>query len=202
MHAEAPLAKPSALNPFVQLPSAAEANPWLSLPEVSTTALSRKRNQAQVSKDSDAASKAVARTTKAKARTEDARLAERDEAELAINLASTLGAGAVRDDDSPAFDMRPSRKSRKKTVEPRSSGKEPLQPAADDCDSNPTVAKPAISDDVEDEEDDDDEPKQVARGGRVAFEQRELVARAFANDDVVAVGASHSCDLPLCMRVF
>ena len=134
------------------------ANPWLNLGDSSKSSnkLSKKQNLASVSKSSNAESKALNKVSRHRARGDDARKAEQEDATLEIDLNARLGA------------------------QRKSNGKKAQVPSA----------QAAASDDSElDSDAEADEiivRGQGRKGGKAALQQKELIAEAFAGDDVAA----------------
>ncbi|GAA5851356.1 hypothetical protein JCM3766R1_007011 [Sporobolomyces carnicolor] len=138
-----------------------EENPWLALADQGEGAkLSRKNNKASFGKDSlSVAEKVADKASRARSKQSDARQAERDDAEVELDLSAGLVATG-------------SKKKREKA--PQVGG---------------TVARPAEAMEAEADDSDvqsDDEIDAQRGKGPTAFKQRELVKEAFANDDVVA----------------
>ncbi|GAA5887298.1 hypothetical protein JCM16303_006580 [Sporobolomyces ruberrimus] len=154
-------ARPSLSNPGLSTTGEAETNPWLALADQGeTNKLSRKNNKASFGKDSlSAAEKIADKAARTRSKQTGARQAERDDAEVELDL----NAGLVNSG---------SKKKREKA--PQVGG---------------AVARPAeaMEEDVDDSDAQSDAEIDAQRGkGPTAFRQRELVKEAFANDDVVA----------------
>ncbi|GAA6063640.1 hypothetical protein JCM10212_002601 [Sporobolomyces blumeae] len=139
----------------------ADANPWLALADDPHSArLSRKSNKASFGKDSlSAAEKVAGKAQRAKSKQTDARQAERDDAEVELDLSAGLVASGSK---------------KKREQAPQVGG---------------AVARPAerMEEEAADSDVQSDDEIEAQRGrGPTAFKQRELVKEAFANDDVVA----------------
>ncbi|GAA5938943.1 uncharacterized protein JCM15063_004371 [Sporobolomyces koalae] len=139
----------------------AEENPWLALADQGDVGkLSRKNNKASFGKDSlSAAEKVADKAARARSKQTDARQAERDDAEVELDLSAGL--------------VQTGAKSKR--------GKAPQVGGA--------VARPAeaMEEEADDSDVQSDAEIDAQRGkGPTAFKQRALVKEAFANDDVVA----------------
>ncbi|GAA5901051.1 uncharacterized protein JCM6883_004734 [Sporobolomyces salmoneus] len=153
-------ARPSLSNPGSSKTNE-EENPWLALADQGDGAkLSRKNNKASFGKDSlSVAEKVADKAARARSKQTDSRQAERDDAEVELDLSAGLVSSG-------------SKKKREKA--PQVGG---------------AVARPAESMEAEADDSDaqsDDEINAQRGKGPTAFKQRELVKEAFANDDVVA----------------
>lgn len=144
-----------------------EENPWLVEDSQATGKVSRKMNKATVGKDSREAARSAAKVDRHKSKLADAREAEADDAQVEIDPEVVL-AGA----------------------------KAPLPPqlnaptAVAKRSAKASVAAGNADEDENSSDEDDEEQHEAQRGrGPAAFKQRELVAKAFAGDDVVAVRA-------------
>lgn len=145
--------------------------------------VSRKMNKATVGQDSRAAARVAAKADRHRARQTDARAADADDAHVEIDPTAVLSAG-----QTPAAPQ---------LVGP------PLSSARAHAGKNKKSAASARSTLVEagaDSSDEEDNQAQIdAQRGRgpAAFQQRELVAQAFAGDNVVAVrGLFLASELP------
>jgi U3 small nucleolar RNA-associated protein 14 len=180
-------AETASFNPFAKLSSMRPAqdddtpgteetgaNPWLAIGDPSASLkISRKNDGAEASSSSNRdvlASKAAAKASKQLSKGADARKAAKEDAEVVVDLDNVLGGGGGE----------------KKRRKPRSKKKGgALDAAAAGAKEREAKAAEESSD-----EEAGDEPVRVP----VAFNQRDLVARAFANDNVVAVSI---CPLPI-----
>lgn len=144
-----------------------ESNPWMTVQEDgSGSRLSRKSNKATFGKDARDATRVADKTARHKAKQMDAREAELNDAQVDLDPTSMLASTSTKRRDVPQIGTAPV----------AANGK--------------AVARPAPQDDSEDGsgDEDDDEAIDAQRGkGPAAFKQRELVAKAFAGDNVVAV---------------
>ncbi|KAL8278691.1 hypothetical protein RQP46_008983 [Phenoliferia psychrophenolica] len=144
---------------------AAEENPWLALDASSSTGkVSRKMNKATTGKDSRDASRSAAKVDRHKSKLGDAREAEKDDAQVEIDPDVVLA--RAKAPQAPQLTT-----SAVMTV--AKAGKAS------------TVATGGEDDDSSDEDGEEQHDAQRGRGP-AAFKQRELVAKAFAGDDVVA----------------
>ncbi|KDN43775.1 Utp14-domain-containing protein [Tilletiaria anomala UBC 951] len=174
----------------------ANANPWLSMltgagsvaSSSSHSKLSKKRNEATVGKMSSAESKSANKLARHKSRGDDARLAELDDAALEIDPHAQLGVDSCLAGEEA------------KKVRKRKRGRK----------SGAAAASGAAAGGSGDEEGDDGSDsdsgyaaREVAVGGRNgsgarnagALQQHELVAEAFAGDDVAAEFAAEKAAL-------
>ncbi|KAF8338136.1 Utp14 protein-domain-containing protein [Cantharellus anzutake] len=135
-------------------------NPWLASLEPSSSKITRKRNEVVLSKDSSAEVKSIAATKKHKTKMADARAQAEEDAIVEISL--------------DASDMIRSEAPPKSSV--GEGEKDEAQPEASSTNSMAKVDSAFQDDGEEDEE-------RPSRGK--AFEQRDLVAMAFAGDNVV-----------------
>ncbi|SGY23457.1 BQ5605_C019g08940 [Microbotryum silenes-dioicae] len=158
-----PLASTSASGP-----STSESNPWLALAAegASGSKISRKPNKAAFGKDEHAATKLASKVERRKSRLEDAREAEKDDARVEID-----GVGRAPE---ASTDKKVQKKGQAK-------GKQAGIELSTEASARLTMEDEEV--DSSDEEGDVD----AQRGkGKTAIQQRELVAKAFAGDDVVA----------------
>lgn len=151
-----------------------EANPWLAVGEEHAGGkISRKMNKAIVGKDSRDAARSVARVDRHKAKQADVREDEQNDAQVELDLQVVLAPAKAA--KTPQL-VAPKKKKQQKVLE-NSSGN--LATA---------VAKETQDMDDSSEDEDNDEAQQAQRGrGPTAFKQRDLVAKAFAGDNVIAV---------------
>ncbi|GAA6021465.1 hypothetical protein JCM11491_006504 [Sporobolomyces phaffii] len=152
-------ARPTLSNPGTS--NAVEENPWLALADQADgPKLSRKNNKASFGKDSLSTSEKIAdKAARARSKQGDARQAERDDAEVELDL----DAGLVTSG---------SKKKREKAPQVGGAFARPAEAMEEEADDSDVQSDAEID---------------AQRGkGRTAFKQRELVKEAFANDDVVA----------------
>ena len=162
-----------------------EANPWLNpSAEDSRIRLSSKKNNQTVTKDSGDTDKANSRLAKTQGRTKEAIKKAQADASVDIDVEHVLSNSALAvppatngaPASSPAPLTSPATKAERQNREmapPPSSAKKPANGAPEES-----------SDDSDDDE--DALPEAVAKAqGPNAFKQRDLVARAFAGDNVV-----------------
>lgn len=164
---------------------AQEANPWLNpSAEDSRVRLSSKKNNQTVTKESGSTDKAASRLLKTQGRTKEAIKKAQADATVDIDVehvlsntslpapASALGVSA----SSPAPPTSPAEKAQRQNRE--------MAPPPSSAKKAPNGAGADTSDDSDDDE--DALPEAVAKAqGPNAFKQRDLVARAFAGDNVV-----------------
>ncbi|ORY84072.1 Utp14 protein-domain-containing protein [Leucosporidium creatinivorum] len=140
-----------------------ESNPWLA-DAASASKLSRKSNKATVGKDSRDASRLADKVARHKSRQSDAREAEQDDATVDIDPSNVLASAKAK--AQPQITA-PSKEKKKGAAGP--------------------TTKATMEEDERSSDEDDEEQHEAQRGrGQLAFKQRELVARAFAGDNVVA----------------
>ncbi|KAK4702289.1 U3 small nucleolar RNA-associated protein 14, partial [Phenoliferia sp. Uapishka_3] len=143
-----------------------EENPWLAVDDSqpSSGKVSRKMNKATVGKDSRDASRSAAKVDRHKSKLSDAREAEKDDAQVEIDPEVVLALANAPSAPQLTTGARMTSGGGKK------------------------VSAVAVRGDDDDSSDEDDEEQHDAQRGRgpAAFKQRELVAKAFAGDDVVA----------------
>lgn len=142
----------------------AESNPWLADAE-SSSKVSRKSNKATVGKDSRDASRLADKVARHKSRQADAREADEDDAMVEVDPSNVLA--SVKAKAQPQITAPAPVKEKKK---------------------GGATTKTTMEEDEQSSDEDDEEQHEAQRGrGKLAFKQRELVARAFAGDNVVAV---------------
>ena len=144
-----------------------EENPWLAVDESQPSAgkVSRKMNKATVGKDSRDASRSAAKVDRHKSKLVDARAAEKDDAQVEIDPEVVLAIAKAPAAPQLTTSASMSSKSGQKAT---------------------AIATGGDDDDSSDEDGEEQHDAQRGRGP-AAFKQRELVAKAFAGDDVVAV---------------
>jgi U3 small nucleolar RNA-associated protein 14 len=163
-----------------------EKNPWLLLHDSSSSKTTRKRNEIVVGKGSNQILKTQNKLRKQGLKHDEERAKAADEAAVEIDMeqaftlpsSSKSGPSALQNTfDIAATDA--------KTIHKNTNGNIPCQGSDSDSDAN---------DELEEQERIVDlKGKGKARGPK-AFEQRDLVARAFAGDDVTQVSLS-SCGI-------
>ncbi|KAI5481860.1 U3 small nucleolar RNA-associated protein 14 [Pseudohyphozyma bogoriensis] len=168
INSTAPVSRASPLSLSAAQP-AEEENPWLALGDgQSAGKISRKMNKAATGKDQRDYAKLTSKVDRHKAKQADAREAEKDDAEVEIDLDVVLA---------------PKAKNVPQIAQPKSTkgAKEPAQK------SKATAEVQLGGDDSSDDDDMDDAAVDAQRGkGAAAFKQRDLVAKAFAGDNVIA----------------
>lgn len=160
-----------------------EANPWLAHDTTGSLTVSRKVNEPQ---DVD---KATSKMQKQQGRSKEALKKVREDAKVDIDLdkiltSAQLANGTASPPTEPAPSLspdKPSRKQRREMAPPPSS-------SAAHRTKQVNGAKSGNTHSDNDDDDEDDLPEALKKKqGPQAFKQRDLVARAFAGDDVVAV---------------
>ena len=174
-------------------PSPVDPNPWLTRPEATElTAKSSRKNEAVVSKDSKVAEKSKNKLRKlASKRGEEMEKAKDDatlviETEKALALPNSVTVSGTKRLSNSSVSFTPRSGERTKSVRPNK-----METGAE--------TKGVTTEDVGDLCDDSDANSEIETQERVleaktrgvkAFQQRDLVALAFAGDNVVKVGAS------------
>ncbi|KAM0791537.1 hypothetical protein ACM66B_005986 [Microbotryomycetes sp. NB124-2] len=161
--------KPAKRSPLSASAQPAEdVNPWLALAdEDQMSKLSRKANKAAVTKDARDADKVANKVSRHKAKQDDARMAEREDAQVDI-------------DPSVVMSL-PQKAADKPQINERAASRKHLASAQ-------VVDDDSGDDDVEGDQDieqDEDEIDAQRGKGKAAIQQRELVAKAFAGDNVL-----------------
>lgn len=156
----------------VPIPSANEANPWLAPREAASKA-PRKKNEVVVGKDSAALDKSKNKLRKTTKKLDDEKEKARVDAVVEISTESVM----ALDRPSSSKDAKGKGKSKAKP--------HPAAPATD-------AATAAADDDSDANSEVEEQEKALDTKGKRkakvhAFEQRDLVARAFAGDNVVLV---------------
>jgi U3 small nucleolar RNA-associated protein 14 len=152
-------------------------NPWLAHSSVldGSSKLARKNNEVVVNKDSKSADKSKNKLKKEQRKREETRESARDDATLEISMENVLQLDQVAE--------------------------QPQAPTSHSQNKRTSVRKPTAAGNDDDEEDVNSEvdaqeqealrkAKGKGRAGPMAFQQRDLVARAFAGDNVVRVSIS------------
>lgn len=175
---DTPDSPPVTLSSTVNLVDSQEGtNPWLALPEFeSANKIAKRRNELLIGKDATRIQKSADALHKRMQKTEEERERQNDDVIVEITLDDTLkisGNDNTRANplaNGTALDKKKKKKSKKKDA---GRNIEPSEVNETDVDSE-----------IEEQE------AALRKGGKVkAFEQRELVARAFAGDNVVQVRA-------------
>ena len=159
--------------PTISLPTVTETNPWLVRDAVSKAP--RKKNEVIVAKNSASAEKSKHKLKKQTNKLDEEKTKIRDDAQLEISVTDVLTLDDARRSPSPA----PAKSSQMEGTQKSDRPQNPSD-AADDSDANSEV--------------EEQEKALVAKTqskrkkkGLQAFEQRDLVALAFAGDNVVRV---------------
>ncbi|KAI6136075.1 small-subunit processome [Pisolithus sp. B1] len=157
----------STVTPVVVAP---ESNPWLA--PVAPSRLPRKKNEAVVYKNADTMAKSANKLKKQEAKGEEGKERARDDSVLEIEIDKVL---TIPD---PPTASSPAKKGGKATQKPkqRNQPSTGAEVPADDADSD-------VHSEIEEQERADSQT--VNAKGVKAFQQRELVALAFAGDNVV-----------------
>ena len=158
-----PTPDPQSSSRPVPMPSDDDSNPWLVPRAYATSKAPRKRNEVVVGKGSDALDKSKNKLGKQAKKRAEEQERQKDDAVVEIS---------VNDVITMHHPPHPNESQKKKDLQDRTKVQEPL----DDSDENSEV---------------DEQEKALGLKGkrkvRKAFEQRDLVARAFAGDNVVQV---------------
>ena len=163
--------------PAISLPTVTETNPWLVRGAVSKAP--RKKNDVIVAKSSASSDKSKHKLKKQTKKLDEEKTKIRDDAQLEISVTDVL----TLDDARKLPSSPPAAKSSQTEGTQKSDGPQNQSDAADDSDANSEV--------------DEQEKALVAttqskrkKKGLQAFEQRDLVALAFAGDNVVRVSVA------------
>lgn len=156
----------SAISRPVPIPTN-EANPWLA-PRESSSKAPRKKNEVIVGKDSAALDKSKNKLKKQTKKLEQEKDKAKDDAMVEISMDNVMALDAVNAKDK---------------VKIKSKALALGDPAVDNSDANSEI----------DEQEKALQSKGKKKGKVQAFEQRDLVARAFAGDNVVQVRAHFVC---------
>ncbi|KAH7914539.1 Utp14 protein-domain-containing protein [Hygrophoropsis aurantiaca] len=173
----------------------ASVNPWLAGASASSSAKvnmntnTKAKNATLVQKSSSTQSKSAYKLGKQAARNEEARRAGVDDAKVEISVGEVLKAAAVVEGAGEAADDVPSKPKPKSTSQP---GAQPKRKS----NGVPAVHNPDDDSDVHSEIEEQEREMQIGKKGKAAqvkgkasgvkaFEQRDLVALAFAGDNVV-----------------
>lgn len=143
----------------------AQDNPWLSLSEASSSKIAKRANEVVLSKNSSLSQKSEMALKKKMAKTTAPREKEGDDAVLEISIDNVM----LMKNDKPITESKGKKKDEKPKIKAT------------------TKSIDHVSSDDNSELDDQEAALQNRRKGPKAFEQRELVARAFAGDNVVKV---------------
>ena len=157
-------------------------NPWL-LPPTASSGPSRKRNEVRVHKDADAPTKSSNKLKKQTGKHADERERARDDAVLEIDANDVL---LIPDPTAPSVSGKKSKAKASQGVAKASAGPSSTAQDARADDSD-------VPSEVEEQER-KVEGKNAGKGVQV-FQQRDLVALAFAGDNVVQVRESRSLSL-------
>ena len=173
------------------------SNPWLQHLESTTTSegkISRKKNTVLVSKDSASVDKSIDALKKRKEKGEDEREKKVEDARIDIDLGETMIASEVEGEGNKEEKGEKKRKERhkkkNKAGQPQSQNS-PTKPPGSSKPAKPSTQDPTFNDSDSDSNSELElqertlsikNKKQVSA---IVFQQRELVARAFAGDDVV-----------------
>ncbi|TFK39375.1 Utp14 protein-domain-containing protein [Crucibulum laeve] len=163
-----PPPSPEQRRPTVPFPASDESNPWLIRDENDAIKAPKKSNEVVVGKDSKAAEKSKNKLKKEARKREEVREKAKDDAAVEISMDTVLSVPG------------PSSSSRQK--DKKGEAKQPVQDAEDDSDANSEVEAQEKALDAKGKG--KGKGKGKAKGPR-AFEQRDLVALAFAGDNVV-----------------
>ena len=172
-------------------PSVEDSNPWLTRPEaMESTAKSSRKNEAVISKDSKAAEKSKNKLRKLASKRGEEKGKTKDDATLVIETGKVL---ALPNSVTVSGEKSSSKSS--VSVTPRS-GERSKRPRETETKVETKAVTAEDAGDVGDDSDANSEIEAQERAleaksrGVKAFQQRDLVALAFAGDNVVQVGAS------------
>ena len=172
-------------------PSVEDSNPWLTRPEaMELTAKSSRKNEAVISKDSKAAEKSKNKLRKLASKRGVEKGKTKDDATLVIETGKVL---ALPNSVTVSGEKSSSKSS--VSVTPRS-GERSKRPRETETKAETKAVTAEDAGDVGDDSDANSEIEAQERAleaksrGVKAFQQRDLVALAFAGDNVVQVGAS------------
>ena len=172
-------------------PSVEDSNPWLTRPEaMELTAKSSRKNEAVISKDSKAAEKSKNKLRKLASKRGEEKGKTKDDATLVIETGKVL---ALPNSVTVSGEKSSSKSS--VSVTPRS-GERSKRPRETETKVETKAVTAEDAGDVGDDSDANSEIEAQERAleaksrGVKAFQQRDLVALAFAGDNVVQVGAS------------
>lgn len=171
-------------------PSAAETNPWL-VPQITGVAMKapRKKNEILLSKDSNALTKSKNKLKKQAKKREEEKEKLKDDAVVEISMSNVLSLGTAPAAPTPTTKIAKERASESRK-DPTTNG----SPSDEDADANSEVEAQEKALDTK--------TKTKGRGPK-AFEQRDLVALAFAGDNVVQVSfCSLGARLQLMIRYY
>lgn len=164
-----------------------ETNPWLNV-EVppSSSKQARKQNEILIHKDSAAAVKSQNTLQKQRTKTAEAKDQEKEDAEVVIDINDVMTVTVVPQGKSDSESMQTDQ------VNGKSQGKKKRKERHKSDRGASKFAELHDADWADGSESEVEEQERVAKGNRrpTAFEQRELVARAFAGDNVVQVRRS------------
>lgn len=151
------------------LSTAGESNPWLAVGEDAAGKVSRKMNKATVGKDSRDSARMATKVDRDRSKLTDAREADADDAHVEIDPTVVLSIAKVK--ATPQLSVPKSKKG---------------------GGAKATAKSTMVEDGVGSSDEEDDQTQIDAQNGKgpAAFKQRDLVARAFAGDNVVAVRLS------------
>lgn len=174
----------SSVIPAAVPPPQSPTNPWL-VPAVPSRK-ARKKNEAVVHKDASAQAKSANKLKKSTAGREEERERARDDAVLEIDLDNVL---VMPDPAPPASSSKgKTKKAKTRDKDTKKEKNEARATNAADADGAPDDGDSDVNSEVEEQEKALESTAQRNHGkGVKAFQQRELVALAFAGDNVVQV---------------
>jgi U3 small nucleolar RNA-associated protein 14 len=157
-------------------PSTTESNPWLA-PQISDVTMKapRKKNEILLSKESTALTKSKNKLKKQVKKREDEKEKTKDDAVVEISMDNVLSLGGEASAPTPA-----TKSAQEKATTSRKGSMTDGATADDDSDVNSEVEAQEIALDMK---------GKAKTKGLKAFEQRDLVALAFAGDNVVHVSS-------------
>jgi U3 small nucleolar RNA-associated protein 14 len=175
-------------------PTDGGVNPWLQISESSSAKQTRKRNEVVVGKDSSLAQKSETALKKRIGRTGGEKEKAKEDAEVEINTADVLKVTTDAGASKPVNGVKKAKKDLKgkgketapargpKGVQESGNSKNGVEIPHGDSDESDSDSE------IEEQEAAISQAKGKGKGPK-AFEQRDLVARAFAGDNVVRVSA-------------
>lgn len=152
-------------------------NPWLTVGASSSSKVSKKKNEVLLSKESSAVTKSQAMLKKQLGRTEDAVAREAEDAVVEIDLDNVMTLSTSIEAEESGQVAAEVEDASVKGKKAKGKGKV-------------TISEQAKVDSAfRDSDDEGDDVEERAQKGGKAFKQRDLVALAFAGDNVVEVSA-------------
>lgn len=171
-------------------PSAEDFNPWLTRPDaLEVTANSSRKNEVVVGKDSKAAEKSKNKLRKLASKRGEAKEKAKDDATLVIEtekmltLPNSVTVSAAKSSSNASVLITPSSGKRAKSVGPNETDTKAKIKRV----TNKNLGDPSDDSDANSEVEAQERALEAKTKGLKPFQQRDLVALAFAGDDVVQV---------------